>query len=502
MSEELLLRNRKVVDFFLKKGVLVSPNFLSQLESEQKLTEIYDVISKQPSEEILVLNNDVNKLLIDLAANQLKVEEAKTVKDGNKHFVRVISSYNEPSKKREVQDFVDYYNNRHKQIESLLRNRQELQNATSINKILGKKDKNSISIIGIVSDKHRTRNDNLMLTLEDPTGKIKAVVRKTKTQLYNAAKEVVLDEVVGIVGVCQEDIIFVNNIIWPGIPANNELKASKEEFYVAFLSDLHVGSAKFLPEDFNRFLKWVSCEIGNDAQKEIAKNVKYIFISGDLVDGCGIYPGQEKELLIPDIYEQYKECARLLSQIPQQIPLIICPGNHDATRLAEPQPALQKKIALPLQELPNAIIVSNPSLINIAATQDFPGFDVLMYHGASFDHFVREVDELRIKGGYNRGDLIMRFLLQRRHLAPTHTSTQYIPDTKKDPLVIENVPDFFISGHIHKSIVANYHNVTLVSGSCWQSKTSYQEKMGHNPEPSRVPVVNMQTRKVKIMKFG
>ena len=242
--------------------------------------------------------------------------------------------------------------------------------------------------------------------------------------------------------------------------------------------------------------------MGNEQQKNIAKNVKYIFIVGDLVDGCGIYPEQDKELEIPDIYAQYRECARLLRKIPPHIPLIVCPGNHDAVRVAEPQPVLPKTFAAPLHEMPNTILVSNPAMINIHSSDGFSGFDVLLYHGYSFDHFVAEVDYLRNNGGYDRADLIMKFLLQRRHLAPTHTSTLYIPDIRKDYLVIEKVPDFFVSGHIHKSINANYKNVTMICGSCWQSKTAFQEKVGHNPEPSRVPVVNLKTREVKILKFG
>jgi len=92
--------------------------------------------------------------------------------------------------------------------------------------------------------------------------------------------------------------------------------------------------------------------------------------------------------------------------------------------------------------------------------------------------------------------------LQRRHLAPTHTSTLYIPETTKDPLTIEKIPDIFATGHIHKSIASHYKSITLICGSCWQSKTAFQEKVGHNPEPSRVPIVNLKTREAKILKFG
>jgi DNA polymerase II small subunit len=370
----------------------------------------------------------------------------------------------------------------------------------SINRIVNKTDRETVSLIGMVKDKNYTKNGNLMLVLEDPTGCIKTLISKTKMDLYNTAKDIVLDEVIGIVGANGQNIVFANNVIWPDLPIR-ELKKSPDEIYALFLSDLHVGSKQFLPNEFNKFLQWINGKTGTSQQREIASKIKYIFIIGDLVDGCGIYPEQDTELLIKDIYKQYEECATLLKQIPFNIKLIICPGNHDAMRIAEPQPELYKDFAKSIWELPNVNMVSNPALINIHSSDKFSGFDILIYHGYSFDYYVANVDSIRNRGGYDRADLIMSFLLQRRHLAPTHKSTLYIPDTNKDPLVIEQPPDFFITGHIHKSIAANYKNVTLICGSCWQSKTSFQEKVGHNPEPARIPLVNLQTRQIKILKF-
>ena len=158
----------------------------------------------------------------------------------------------------------------------------------------------------------------------------------------------------------------------------------------------------------------------------IASKVKYLFVLGDLVDGVGIYPNQDAEQNIPDIYDQYTEVARLLAKVPQHIQMIICPGNHDAMRLSEPQPEFDAKYASTLMQLPNATFVSNPSTVTIGKTDDFAGFTVLIYHGYSFDHYVAQVNSLRNNGGYDRADLVMKFLLQRRHLAPTHTSTLYV----------------------------------------------------------------------------
>ena len=328
------------------------------------------------------------------------------------------------------------------------------------------------------------------------------MANKNKPELFGIANNTVLDEVIGVAGVSGENIIFADSILLPEIPLGRELRKSSDDIYALFLSDLHVGSNKFLSDDFNKFLKWINQETGSEKQKEVASKVKYIFLVGDLVDGCGVYPEQDKELIIKDVKIQYEECGKLLKQIPENVQLIICTGNHDAMRIAEPQPPLYEEFAKPIYDLPNTTIVSNPAVVNIHSSENFPGFDVLLYHGYSFDFFVSEVDYLRNNGGYDRADLIMKFLLQRRHLAPTHTSTLYIPDVKKDPLFIETIPDFFVSGHIHKSVIANYRNITMVCGSCWQAKTTFQEKVGHNPEPSRVPIVNLKTREMKILKFG
>jgi len=499
MQQELLKKKREIIDIFLKKGILVSSEFLNEINDEENISAVFELLKSKQTDEMIVVDTEFHRLISEA---KRQIQKTETTKEEHTQNVNIIYSYKEDPKKRDPQDFVDYFNNRYRAIEKILKQRQELKNTISISKIANKKDKENTAIIGMVSDKQLTKNGNLLIVLEDPTGRRRIIVNKNKPALFKEAKDIVMDEVIGVVGVNVDTITFANNILWPDTPTNKELKKSEQEKYALFLSDMHVGSSKFLPDDFEKFLKWINGDMGNEQQRHIAKNVEYIFIAGDLVDGCGIYPEQDKELITKDIYQQYKECAELLKQIPQHIPLIVCPGNHDALRISEPQPQLSKNFAKPLYEMNNVVSVSNPSLVNINSSNDFSGFDVMMYHGYSFDYFVAEVDSLRAQGGYDRADLIMKFLMKRRHLAPSHLSTLYIPDTKKDPLVIEKVPDFFLSGHIHKSVTANYRNTTLICGSCWQGKTIFQEKVGHNPEPSRVPIVNLQTRDVKILKFG
>ncbi len=416
--------------------------------------------------------------------------------------VDIVVSYINVPRKYEVRDFTRLFLSRYQFVEGILRSRQELSNVLTINRIINKTEKESVSAIGLVLEINETKNKNLIITLEDMTGRINVLFSKNKKELYAAGKDLVPDEVIGVIGWSGEKIIFGEKIIWPDIPSNREMKKGLSEEYAIFLSDIHVGSSLFLEEEFHRFLQWIKGEAGSDEQREIALNTKYIFIAGDIVDGVGVYPSQESELKIKDIKEQYAEFSNLIKLIPPEKKIIICPGNHDVVHLAEPQTAFYPEFSPALFSMPNVTLVTNPALVNIGKTSSFPGFDVLLYHGSSFDYYVANVESIRVGGGYHRSDLIMKFLLQRRHLAPSFKSTPYFPVHDEDPLLIKKIPDFFLTGHIHYSIVANYKGTTLICGSCWQSKTTFQEKLGHDPEPCRVPVVNLKTRKVKILRFG
>jgi DNA polymerase II small subunit/DNA polymerase delta subunit B len=91
-------------------------------------------------------------------------------------------------------------------------------------------------------------------------------------------------------------------------------------------------------------------------------------------------------------------------------------------------------------------------------------------------------------------------LLKHRHLAPTHGSTQYFP-LEKDPLIIDEVPDIMVSSHTHKCATSYYNNVLVVSTSCWEAMTPYQEKFGNEPDHCKVPMINLKTREIKILDF-
>ncbi len=502
---KMQIKDRKeLIRLLFDNEILPTPEIVKDIENSG-LTKFEDYLN---SKNIVLTDAGIAEYLNSEKKTKLNVQiidPKKTadsaVPEETDYNVEFIDVYREICKKREIQDFVKLFNHRYKLLSEILRARKDLPSLMSINKINAKSDSHEISIIGMVTDIRESKNKHKIIEVEDPTGKINVLINKNNHEVFAQGNELVLDEVVAITGRPGDGVVFCKKIFFPDVPLNKEFKKSPDMAYAIVISDFHVGSKTFMAEEFEKMLGWICGDVGNDEQRAIASKIKYVLIPGDIIDGVGVFPSQRSNLEEEDVTVQYKMCADLLKKIPKNISIIICPGNHDPLRLAEPQPPIMKEFAKELAEMPNVFLLSNPGLVRIHRKGNFPGFDVLFYHGYSYFYYADKVESLRKLGGASEMANTMRFLLQKRHLAPTHTSTQYIPDPTKDPLVIKEVPDFIVSGHVHKASVLNYRNVSLVCGSCWDGISEYALKFGSLPEPARLIAINLQTREIRIMKF-
>jgi DNA polymerase II small subunit len=217
-----------------------------------------------------------------------------------------------------------------------------------------------------------------------------------------------------------------------------------------------------------------------------------LVIAGDLVDGIGIYPGQMEGLAIKDIYEQYREAAKLIEQIPDYIELIIIPGNHDASRKALPQPALPKNYAEPLYEAHRIRSLGSPCTVSLH------GVELLLFHGRSLDDVAAVAPNI----SFDTPDKSMKLLLQSRHLAPIYGERTPIAPENRDFMVIERIPDIFHAGHVHVLKCNSYRGTLIVNSGAWQRQTEFQRKMGLVPTPGILPIVNLQTLKVATIDFA
>ena len=214
-----------------------------------------------------------------------------------------------------------------------------------------------------------------------------------------------------------------------------------------------------------------------------------MIIAGDAVDGIDSYPGQEADLSITDVWEQYAELSKSVNRIPLDVQTVIMPGNHDAVRLMEPQLPLPDKVVKNFGD--NLTFTANPVLLDLA------GVKAMCYHGKSLDDLVSLRDL-----SYDNPMGMMKELLKRRHLAPIYGAKTPLAPEKQDHLLIHDVPDIFVTGHVHSFGVEKYNGVLMINPGTWQSQTDYQKMMGFQPDPCRAVAVNLQTFETQVLDFN
>jgi Archaeal DNA polymerase II, small subunit/DNA polymerase delta, subunit B len=172
---------------------------------------------------------------------------------------------------------------------------------------------------------------------------------------------------------------------------------------------------------------------------------------------------------------------------------VLTPGNHDAVRLAEPQPGFDEQLRS-IMDVHDARIHGNP------ATVDIEGVSILMYHGVSLDEVIAELPDE--KASYDNPDRAMNQLLKKRHVAPQYGNHMRLAPENQDYLVIEDVPDVFHTGHVHKLGWSKYHGVLSINSGCWQAQTDFQRSVNIDPDSGYAPILNLDTLEMTVRKFS
>ncbi|MGA2918391.1 DNA-directed DNA polymerase II small subunit [Methanoregula sp.] len=327
------------------------------------------------------------------------------------------------------------------------------------------------TVIGMVVEVKTTTNGHRIAEIEDSSGTIPVLFRKDRPAFADAER-IIPDEVIGVKGKLSSDgrLFFAEILYRPDIRIDNAPFKSEQPGKAVFISDVHVGSDTFLETCWNKFADWLS-----------DSDYSYLLIAGDLVDGIGIYPGQETELTIRNIYEQYDAFATMMRNLPSRMKIIVAPGNHDVVRGAEPQPVLPEQFTRRFPS--NCVLVENPALVRLQ------GVRVLMYHGRSIDDMIGLIPG----ASYDQSGLMMEEMLQRRHLAPAYGRRTPIAASKTDRLIIDPLPEILHTGHVHIKGITTYRGVLGINAGTWQSQTKFQKQMNVNPTPALAVTVDLQT---------
>ncbi|MBD3405545.1 MAG: DNA-directed DNA polymerase II small subunit [Candidatus Lokiarchaeota archaeon] len=343
--------------------------------------------------------------------------------------------------------------------------------------------------IGMITSKRESQSKNIIVQLEDSDGSITCIIPSGRSgikgrTLIEKGNALLLDEVVCISGFVDNDArLIADDIIYPDIPTARTISRAKRDIYAAFISDLHFGSEEFLEDSFNEFIDWLRGVDVDEPDKPMNEQTHYLFIAGDMVDGIGVYPGQEKNLLVPDLYEQYSLLAKKLRDIPSKIKIICIPGNHDACRQALPKPPIPVEFAEPLYELNDQILMlGDPCIVSVEGT------NILVTHGDSLDDLVTNIPG----ASYKQPEIPMKELLRKRHLAPLYGSKTELAPLPRDWMVIETPPDVVHFGHAHHNAVDNYRGVQIINSGTFQGQTDFMRKQGIIPTPGIVTFLNLR----------
>jgi len=387
-----------------------------------------------------------------------------------------------------IENFTQFFRDRYRILRRIIKSHVEMGNTVKISQI--KFMDREAKIIGMVMDVNKTKNGHIGMTIEDDTGELFVLIHKDSDLIG----EVILkDEVLGFVGKIsagsrrpgdsekRSDMFIPSGIHRPKIPVIRTQRRSAKNLDVVFMSDIHTGSSHFLNDAWSGFMEWIN--------SDDAKRVKYIIVAGDLVDGIGIYPNQDDELRILDINKQYEELARMMGHIPKHMTVLMQPGNHDAVRPSEPQPALDERYRKYFG--PNFKFIGNPCYFSIA------GVEILAYHGRSIDDLVSTVPGIK----YQDPVPPMLEMLKRRLLAVSYGGKTPLAPELKDYMIINPIPDILVTGHVHRTAVHRITGLTLINASAWQSQTPFQKMHNFHPDPGKVIVTNLKTGRCRIKDF-
>ena len=477
------METHDVVNFLLKKGFQVTPEAaeylkgISRLEFQDLVKRIIRKKNQNNDDNFMVSMEDVRDNTIQQNVQDEVDFDDYEIIDGNETIQQQLEG---------VDGYHLLMKNRFSKYKQIMFDRQDSKKIIKISTLVQYADPNEYKIAGLLKSKNKL-DKAYEMELEDESTDLRLLVidgnniRKVESFLID---QMVIADVVFSKNIGR---FIVKNCYSLDIPAEVFPSVDgKDPVYSVFLSDIHVGSKTFLEQEFQDFLDWIN---GRSGDLDVVSRIKYVVIAGDVVDGIGVYPGQEEELTELNLAKQYDQFARLMAQVPKSIKIFVSPGNHDATRLALPQPPIFKKYAKSLYEMDNVVLLGDPCLLRLQ------GVYTLVYHGQSLVDIVGSSPGVT----FDKPAEAMKVLLKARHLAPTHGPTRVALE-ENDKLVIKTVPNIFHCGHIHTVQTLKYKGTLLVNSGTWQDQTQFQKRMGIVPNPAVAVVVNLNNLNVKMMK--
>lgn len=378
------MEKQKIVEIFLNKGYQIKPEVLEFfLQNMDKINDFLDNIEKLRPKLSTITTETIQSFL------------------DKQYKINVIKKTEFEQKTISVEDCVKSLNNRYESIKKHISHRLDLINLLSINRINSQTKK--FSIIGIVNEKNE---DNKFIVIEDTTGQLAVYFDERSDENF---KQIVVDEVVGLVCEKTNNKFVAKNVIWPDISLKKEIKRTKDSTYCFFISDLHMDDNNFKAKSYEKLLEWL-----NNSKF----NKLYIFVLGDV-------SSKENDII------------SFFNNLPKNSYKVFQRGNID----------------------PNIKIgdltLDNPSTVKIEDT-----ITILLCHGDSlttYKNFWEDASEKQI----------ILNLLKKRHINPEFNIKNIL---REESFILDSTPDIIVAGHFHTPDVMNYKGTTIITNGSFTSQ--------------------------------
>jgi len=239
------------------------------------------------------------------------------------------------------------------------------------------------------------------LLVEDQTGELQISLSKIDSETF---KKITLDEVLGII--CERnEKLEVISIIWPDIPLKRSLNKTEKDVFCLFISDIHLDDQNLNKQNYEKFIKWF-----DDTNYE----KMYIFVLGNISQNI-----IQTEDFLKKMSKYQTFYIKSNSEKPPEF---------------------------------NGMVLNDNSNITIEN-----GINLLLSSGKVIHKYMHLWPD-------QPPEQVMLNLLKKRHLNPVIDDIQE-NSVYENQFIIDPIPDFFVSGSLHKHGLLNYKGTTIISDS-------------------------------------
>lgn len=444
------------------------------------------------------VKEETNKSLVQSDELQIEQDFTQTVPHPSSQVTVKLDIPEKASAKPDFSAFRQLFQNRFEQLSSIF-----MENFDDSDAILDSemreeeipKDKSGI-LIGMVQDTRVLHTNKFVIQLEDPkSGIITNCVMVQDSPSFPEYRDIIRDTVIGISGILPKNFrggditaFWGRDIIRPGF-SPTQFNPIKNPHKLLFIADLHFGSKYFSRSVFAKLIKFLTLQDLDPIYKNITKEIKTIIIVGDLVDGVGRFSDQKEQISSYSLQAQYQGLAKALMEIPSHIQILIIPGEHDATQAALPQPAIDRQISQALLTIPNLTSHGNPLRLSLEKMK------LLIFHGqGNYELFQKSFQKPNAKP-----TLAIKHLLEYRHLYPEYGSYNPLAPFKRDYLVIDEVPDVIVSGHLHHAYFEEYKGIKIITCGTFQRDNQKKTQLEGKASLGIIPILDAVSGNVEMI---